>query len=751
MDVFDLDCRVVSEYSDFARSFTKMRSADIRARIDELYASDRFWPEPILQLNPHFQVGASVGDLVAGGLLHADTAKFFRQPSPASGEAGPSFDLYKHQVEAIQRAASGASYVVTTGTGSGKSLCFFIPIIDKILRQRATGGPRRTRAIVIYPMNALANSQQEELGKFARNAPGLVEFARYTGQEFNETRKAIANSPPDILLTNFMMLELLLTRQEELDRQVIKNCAGLEFLVLDELHTYRGRQGADVAMLVRRLRERLTPSGVLQCIGTSATMASEGSTEGRNRVVAEVASRLFAADVRPDNIITETLRRATDPTLSAERVRPQLAAAIQNGVAPNISDEGLRRSPLAIWVETALGVTRESETEPKLVRATPCTLKVASERLATDAGIEEPRAKAGLQNLLAIASKPERDRRGDGSARPFFAFKLHQFLSGAGRAFATLEAPGQRLVTLDAQQFAPGRPEGVRLYALHFCRTCGQEHHPVRLVDDERGSHFLARDIDEMADESDAEPHAEATTERSGFLMLEPSDEEFTFQGREEDFPEEWLEETKRGEIRLKAGYRRHRPERRLVLPDGTESATGYSAWFLPGKFRFCPTCSQTHDARGRDGNRLASLSAEGRSSATTVLVSSVLRWFHEPEQFVESEKRKLLGFTDNRQDAALQAGHFNDFIFVSLFRAATLRALEEAGDQGLDPARSGSALQKALGFFPVDTGTPARLDAQPKFGGLSNRGRGEGATRRSCSSPLDRSAKRLALHKPES
>ena len=196
MDVFDLDRRVVGEYSDFARSFTRMRSPDIRARIDEQYASDRFWPEPILQLNPHFQVGASVGDLVAGGLLHADTAKFFQQPGPASGEAGPPFDLYKHQVEAIQRAASGASYVVTTGTGSGKSLCFFIPIIDKILRERATGGPRRTRAIVIYPMNALANSQQEELGKFARNAPGLVEFARYTGQSPTKSVKLSPNPPP---------------------------------------------------------------------------------------------------------------------------------------------------------------------------------------------------------------------------------------------------------------------------------------------------------------------------------------------------------------------------------------------------------------------------------------------------------------------------------------------------------------------------------------------------------------------------
>ena len=108
-----------------------------------------------------------------------------------------------------------------------------------------------------------------------------------------------------------------------------------------------------------------------------------------------------------------------------------LAAAIQAGVAPDISDEGLRQSPLAIWVETVLGVTRESETEPKLVRATPCTLKIASERLAADAGVDEATARAGLQNLLAVASKPEHDRCEQGSIRPFFAFKLHQFLSGA--------------------------------------------------------------------------------------------------------------------------------------------------------------------------------------------------------------------------------------------------------------------------------------------------------------------------------
>jgi ATP-dependent helicase YprA (DUF1998 family) len=96
-----------------------------------------------------------------------------------------------------------------------------------------------------------------------------VRFARYTGQESFDERKQIQQSPPDILLTNYVMLELLLTRPEE-RRTIIHAARGLQFLVLDELHTYRGRQGADVAMLVRRVRDVLDAPR-LQCVGTSAT------------------------------------------------------------------------------------------------------------------------------------------------------------------------------------------------------------------------------------------------------------------------------------------------------------------------------------------------------------------------------------------------------------------------------------------------------------------------------------------------
>ena len=172
--------------------------------------------------------------------------------------------------------------------------------MDHVLRERAAGDKQpRVRAIVIYPMNALANSQREELTRFLQlGYPAGAEpvtFARYTGQEKSEERDQIARNPPDIILTNFMMLELMMTRQDEVDKAIVRAAHGLKFLVLDELHTYRGRQGADVALLVRRVRAALNPD--LQCVGTSATMATEGTPEERNAVVAGVASKLFGTTV----------------------------------------------------------------------------------------------------------------------------------------------------------------------------------------------------------------------------------------------------------------------------------------------------------------------------------------------------------------------------------------------------------------------------------------------------------------------
>ncbi len=703
MDVFSLRDFVVNEYEQFATSFTKIHAEDIRTQVDNIYAENRYWPEPLIQINPNYKRTTTVAERISAGLLDSACAPIFVSPPPGVASGGESMSLYKHQEQAIACAAAGESYVVTTGTGSGKSLCFFIPMVSAILVEKRRSAVRKTRAIVIYPMNALANSQYEELDKFIPERPGgrPVEFARYTGQEDKAARMRIAEHPPDILLTNFMMLELLMTRQDEIDRKVIGNCVGLRFLVLDELHTYRGRQGADVALLVRRVRERL--SNNLQCIGTSATMKSDGSVEERRRVVAGVASKLFAAVIPANNVIDETLERVTDPAETQETVAGRLGAAIDAGIPGTISDAALRAHPLAIWVETRLGVTRD-DTQPKWRRAPPLTVAEAGKLLGEASGRDQKACEEALRRLLLVSSLPEAERvPGSTNERSFFAFKLHQFISGAGHAFATLEAPGRRSVTVEGQQFLPESDE-KRLYAVHFCRLCGQEYHPVRIVTEAGRREVWARDIDDAVpsdDDEDEDGEETPDGEEIGFLTVRTDDLDALFDDAEEQYPETWREPYAGG-TRLKREYRKARSVGVRVEPDG-KTGSGTPAWFLPGKFRFCLRCGDTQSGAMRDRNRLASLSAEGRSSATTVLTASILRWMHRPDSGLDQHTRKLLGFSDNRQDAALQAGHFNDFLFVGLLRAGFLAALGAAGDDGLTAEKIGAAHQKALGFDSPD------------------------------------------------
>jgi Lhr-like helicase len=685
MDVFDLDETLVRDYERFARSFTKIRALDIRSRVDSLYQSLRFWPEPLIGINPNYEQGAKVEDLVANGTLHPLTAQVFRID-------GRPITLRRHQSQAVAKAASKKSFVVTTGTGSGKSLCFFVPIIDSVLRARVAGEARRTRAIVVYPMNALANSQRNELQKYLDQS-GLPEelrptFARYTGQEDEDERSLVQRSRPDILLTNFMMLELLMTRQGERDRAVIGNAEGLDFLVLDELHTYRGRQGADVAMLVRRVRDRLCPNKAPVCIGTSATMANEGEDESRAAAVARVAKKLFGTEISPDSIIGESLERATDPNYRVETIQASLGSAIDEDVPAVLSDEALRTHPLAVWIELEIGL----QDAKGLTRRAPIAIADAASRLSQQTGRDSGRCRKQIQAMLILMSRPANERGSVGS-RAFLAFKLHRFISGAGNVYATLREPGRRNITLDGQRFDPDDPD-ARLYSTFFCRNCGQEFHPVTLVDENAMKRAIMRAMDEVPLE---DPDGE---EQAGYIMPEPvGDPEYEFRGEIEDYPDDWLETAPNG-LRLRGNRRESQLRAITVDASGAINRPGRRAWFIPGKFAFCPACGNQPVGQMREINKLASLSAEGRSSATTVLVSSALRWMNAQGDRLRPEKRKLLGFTDNRQDAALQAGHFNDFLFVSLLRAAIYAAVLESGPEGMGDDEFGRKVQAKLGFI---------------------------------------------------
>lgn len=718
MDIFSIRNELVRTYETFARSFTKIRAQDIQRRIDDIYDQGRFWPEPLIQLNPAYMRRRSMDEHIAAGELHPDTRKVF------------DVALRAHQSQAIEFAYQRKSFVVTTGTGSGKSLCFALPIVDHVIRQRLANpdAPRKTVAIIIYPMNALANSQFEELHKRLDNhSDGLVTVERYTGQESGRKRREIADNPPDILLTNFMMLELLLTRQDDVDRKVIGNCEGLSFLVMDELHTYRGRQGADVALLVRRVRERLAgPS--LVCIGTSATMKSTGGPLERSRAVASVASRIFATEIPPLHVIAESLERVTATNLLLGDITSRLADTVRAGLPARLDPVALRTDPLAIWVELTLGLHKPGPISG-FERAQPRTATAAGEQLYADMGspddLDPARCAAHLIQFLTLASKTPQVGPNGEPGPPFFAFKLHQFISGAGHAYATLEPPEERSITVEGGTFLPGSPD-KRLYATHFCRDCGQEYHPVRRFRDGSSYRLIARDIDDgdpgAEDESLPEEERPTAQEGLGFVTVRTPELDDRFAGNIDELPESWRETSGKGG--LKKNFVDAKPIAITAAPDGYEG-TGTRMWFLPGRFRFCVDCGDVQQGNMRDRNRLGSLSAEGRSSATTVLVSTLLSSLHRHGGDTTGAgkfARKILGFSDNRQDAALQAGHFRDFVFVTLFRAAMLRALDRAGDEGVSPDRWGAAIVQALGFDKPDVTMRAEWCAHPDVVGPNRR-----------------------------
>jgi hypothetical protein len=528
MKAFDFDHHLIENYAHFSRSFSIIRAKDLRDAISREYDDGRFWPDALLSLNPRYEAGPSVDDLVASGDIDPDTARVFRFGSTP-------LQLHAHQGQAIAKAQAGQSFVVTTGTGSGKSLCFFVPIIDAIIRARKAGYGPRTRAIIVYPMNALANSQLKEIEKFVGQS-GLPNdlrpsIRRYTGQESREERQSIAANPPDVLLTNFMMAELLLTRQDETDARVIENARDLEFIVLDELHTYRGRQGADVAILVRRLRDRCAPGKAPICIGTSATMASEGNDEDRAKVISDVASRLFGTIIGPDAVIDESLRRATDDTLALDTVIPQLAAVLENDLSPKLTDAILARHPLAVWIELALGL----DDGLVLKRRKPIPFGEASDLLSQASGVAIEQCRKALEQFLTRVSLPERERGGSGE-HAFLAFKLHRFISGAGDVYTTLR-PRPRRVLLDGQLEDPDAP-GVRLYPTRFCRQCGQEYHVVTKTERPDGVFFLPRNIDDTPIEDDDDADV------AGYLTPTGDDDpEYRFDGTLDNYPESWVEE----------------------------------------------------------------------------------------------------------------------------------------------------------------------------------------------------------------
>lgn len=669
MNVFDVHKRIIDDYERYIRSFITISDPEIQAKVEGELKKGKLWPQPLLHFNPSYESAGPVNQLADAGVVHKDLADVFT-----------GYELHRHQKEAIELGVAGKDFVVTSGTGSGKSLTYIGTIFDNLLKDPESKG---VKAIVVYPLNALINSQTEEFNRYRDNyqkATGkdfAISYGQYTGQEREDRRQQLRKNPPQILLTNFMMLELLLTRSAErpIRDAIFEN---LKFMVFDELHTYRGRQGADVGMLIRRIRSQC--AGKVTCIGTSATMIAGGTIEDQQKQVAKVASDLFGKVLTGEQVVNEKLSWSlAKPGLKIDKAG--LAAAIRRPINPQESEDALRKHTVAQWLELNAALEQHGE---YVVRRKPQSISALTLAMADASGCTPDECRTCIAAVLLWISTVNERLKKDKQPHTILPYRLHQFLAQTGSVYTTLDQGAERFITLEPGRYKADDSNKKPIFPNVFSRASG---HPFICVR-RQGDKLVPREFMDLDEDEEAETE-------DGYLIV---GEQVWNPGEDlEALPDTWFRISKSGIT--------PRPEREEYFPKklyfnelGVCSDTEpmrFEGWYMKARLLFDPTAGVFFDAKTKEGTKLTKLGSEGRSTSTTITAFSILGQLKEAGYTLRDQR--LLSFTDNRQDAALQAGHFNDFVQVVRLRSAIHLAVKNAEGGTLDFAKIGSAVFDAL------------------------------------------------------
>jgi len=413
--------------------------------------------------------------------------------------------LYSHQEEAIRRVYDGHNVAVATGTASGKTEAFLYPIILHLYREflSNTLGPG-VRAVVLYPMNALANDQRRRLGEICRrlkeeNSPFRFTFGQYIGEtpkDENDSwrhardhlaerlpnelvlRSEMWEAPPHILLTNYSMLEYLLLRPDDSPLFDNGRARWWTFLILDEAHQYRGSKGIEMGMLIRRLKQRLREGGrseAFRCIATSATLI--GGAEDK-AAVAKFATALFGETFGSDDVVLGELD--TIPVSSGARGLSRndyrFLLELLDPDRPRDSEPGL--SELCRQVGLSVGgkeqvvdiIANILERDERSTRLRQCIMSAAKHvrEVATEVFRELPEQEqmSALSELVDLLSRV----RGPISRNPLLAIRYHFFLRSLEGAFISYWP--RKGIFLERA----GGGERGSLFEVALCRECGQHY-----------------------------------------------------------------------------------------------------------------------------------------------------------------------------------------------------------------------------------------------------------------------------------
>jgi len=316
---FRIEKGLETRYLQYLKTLFPISNQEIKSSFNEQLASGEFIRGPFIEITPPYEKGATLQSLINEGTLSKCFTNFPEGIFPVT--------LHYHQSEALKKVIlENKNIVVASGTGSGKTESFLIPIFNSIFSEIVNGQIEDgVRALILYPMNALVNDQLDRFRKILKHCP-TVTFGRYTG-ETKETRSEglaqykrihgnsaeplpnericrddMREHPPHILLTNYAMLEYLLLRPDDNVFFSGEHAKFWKYIVIDEAHIYSGAKGLEISMLLRRLKDQIVQSheGKITCIATSATLGSESSKSE----VAKFAQQLFNEPFSEESIVS---------------------------------------------------------------------------------------------------------------------------------------------------------------------------------------------------------------------------------------------------------------------------------------------------------------------------------------------------------------------------------------------------------------------------------------------------------------
>lgn len=709
---------IKNDYREYITSILHVKDASITSLAKKAVEQTGFVKGPYLETTLPFVEGKSLQKLAEEGLISKEFAVM------GSDVHYSDWNLRIHQEDALRKIITEErNMVVSTGTGSGKTECYLYPIFNSLMREKEAGTlDPGVRALLIFPMNALANDQQKKLRKLLKHYPEIT-FGRYTGETAHKTsketaaqaekrmheeyniahaedsdenlresipneymcREQMAETPPHILLTNYAMLEYMLLRPDTapfFDNSSAKNW---RFIVIDEAHTYKGANGTEIAFLLRRLKERIRHNmkESFRCIATSATLGSEDGKAD----LALFAQNLFGEPFDESDIITTKRIRRTPPSdgklfTPSEYIalKTQTSGMSESEKGPILFDS-LKKDLRLFRVYDAL------RNKPKRIE------DVAS---SVFPDLEDDREKEGalidLIELSAAAKKSEYESA-------LLPARYHLFVKSLEGMF--VQYYPQKMVYLDRKEAVRSGENTYSVFELANCQKCDQEYLVGKITHKDSADYFIQT----------------STADKPDFLFISNEDPE-QLQGFDEDDAIEEVDkmnDLEKFHLCLACGRIKPFAEKSTgsccSIMDSRKIVTVYNLKYA-GKEKesnCCPCCGSTKKGlikRFLTANQPATFAVAKSlydaipprpamsKKADDDIFDDIFAddLFDDeasdsspiPEEVTDERGRKLLIFSDNRQEAAFFAGFFEKKYNLIMWRKVILQCLKDSPERSL-------------------------------------------------------------------